>query len=111
MDIAPSYLLTTEKRPITMHGEDHLSRNCRCRREKIYYNGKYYFVFYRKCDCHQYSDRSKDTYLPSDLKNEDGIDIHEHGDCVYQFSESRISSKWTFLLHCYCSRSVRNMRR
>lgn len=113
MDFALPFSHFTEHRPVTMHNEEHLSGNCECYYREFYKGGKKYYVFYRRCVCHKYSDKSRDTdmYLPFDLENKDGIDIHEQTNCKYQYIGQRYASTRTFQLHCYCTRSRRNMRR
>ena len=114
MDLASTFYRSTEHKPVTMHDEEHQSLKCECYYREIYKNGKTYYVFYRRCVCHRYSDKSRehtDMYLSSDLENKDGIDIHEQANCEYRYFDQRHTSTRTFQLHCYCTRSRRNMRR
>lgn len=104
--------------PQTMDEEIHHDPNCKCKRRRLQHKGKYYYVYYRKCVCKQFHDRSdcfqknlQDSDLPNGNINKDGVDIHENADCNYTYAK-RQGDKTQFRLHCTCKTvSSRNMTR
>lgn len=104
----PDDIVTSSK---VLDDEIHEDRDCKCERRCLHYDNYRYYIFYRNCVCGKYNSE----FVPPDLSdlpvghiNKEGIDIHGHASCTYEYVYLWTGKK-KFVLRCYCDKlSSRN---
>lgn len=94
-----------------LDNEIHYRRGCKCKRRRLYHVSDFVYVYYRICVCGKYRNRrgpyehtAENRPLPTGHINIDGVDIHAHSNCHYEYVKSQPSGTKKNLMYCYCNK-------